>query len=84
MKKKYMNEQKSMVHYCNGMLLNDNSKWAGEFPGGLVVRIHCFHCYSPSSIPGLGTKTPHQAVAYHSQTKQNKNELSGHKKCGEL
>ena len=26
-----------------------------EFPGGLVVRIWCFHCRGLDSIPGPGT-----------------------------
>ena len=32
-----------------------------EFPGGPVVRIWCFHCRSPGSIPGQGTKILHAA-----------------------
>lgn len=30
----------------------------GEFPGGLIVRIPCFHCRDPGSILSLGTKIP--------------------------
>lgn len=33
-----------------------------EFSGGLVIRIQCFHHYSPDSIRVLGTKDPHQAA----------------------
>ena len=29
---------------------------SGEFPEGPVVRIQLFHCHSPGSIPGWGTK----------------------------
>ena len=29
----------------------------GEFPGGAVVRTHCFHCSDPGSVPDRGTKT---------------------------
>ena len=32
-----------------------------EFPGGPVVRIWCFHCRGPGSIPGQGTKILHAA-----------------------
>ena len=34
-----------------------------EVPGGLVVRIQCFHCCSWSPIPGLGNEILHQAAA---------------------
>ena len=35
-----------------------------KFPGGLVVRILCFHCWGPGGlIPRLGTEIPHQAKA---------------------
>ena len=36
-----------------------------------MVRTRHFHCCSPGSIPGLGTKIPHQATAYHSQKKKS-------------
>ena len=39
-----------------------------EFPGGLVVRIQCFHFCCPGSIPGWGTKIPH--AAKHGQKKK--------------
>lgn len=29
--------------------------WLGGFPGGLVVRIRCFLCRDPGSVPGRGT-----------------------------
>ena len=29
-----------------------------DFPGGLVVRIPCFHCCGPPSVPGWGTEIP--------------------------
>ena len=32
-----------------------------EFPGGLVVRIQCFHCRGLGSVPGQGNEIP-QAV----------------------
>ena len=28
----------------------------GEFPGSPVVRVQCFHCWDPSSVPGWGTE----------------------------
>ena len=34
----------------------------GRFPGGLEVRIWCFHHCGLGSIPGLGTEIPHQAA----------------------
>ena len=34
-----------------------NEYW--QFPGGLVIRTQSFHCYSPGSIPGLGTEISH-------------------------
>ena len=39
-----------------------------EFPGGLVVRIQCFHHSGPGSIPGLGTEIPHQDATHCRQT----------------
>ena len=33
----------------------------GEFPGGPVVRIWCFHCRGPGSIPDRGTEIPQAA-----------------------
>ena len=30
----------------------------GKFPGGLVVRIWCFHCWGPGLISGWGTTIP--------------------------
>ena len=32
-----------------------------EFPGGLVVRIQCFHSCGLVSIPGQGTEVPQVA-----------------------
>ena len=40
------------------------------FPGGLVVRIWCFHCCGTSSVPGLGTEIPHQATARTGRKKE--------------
>ena len=37
--------------------------YVGEFPGGLVVRILCFHCRGPGSVPGLGTEIPASCAA---------------------
>ena len=31
----------------------------GDFPGGPVVKIPCFHFRGHGSIPGQGTKIPH-------------------------
>lgn len=39
-----------------------------EFPGCPVIRIWCFHCWGPSSMPGQGTEIPQEA-----QTAKNKN-----------
>ena len=41
-----------------------------EFPGGLVVRVVCFHCCCPGSIRGLGTEIPHQAAAHCNNNKK--------------
>ena len=30
-----------------------------DFPGGPVVKTLCFHCSGHGSIPGRGTKIPH-------------------------
>ena len=40
---------------CLSRLKHKNRQW-GEFPGGPVVRIQCFHCVGLGSIPGQGTK----------------------------
>ena len=40
----------------------------GEFPGGVVVRIWCFHHCSLGSIPGLGSEIPYQVL--HSAAKK--------------
>ena len=42
----------------------------GEFPGGLVVRIRCFHFHSPDSILGPGTEI--LQAAKHSQKKKKR------------
>ena len=31
-------------------------KQRGGIPWGLVVRIHCFHCHGPGSVPGQGNE----------------------------
>ena len=36
--------------------LKHKNTQSGEFPGGPVVRIQCFHCEGLGSIPGQGTK----------------------------
>ena len=41
-----------------------------EFPGGLVVRIWCFHCWGPGSIPGRGTEIPQ--VMHRKRRKERK------------
>ena len=41
---------------------------SGEFPGGLVARIQCFHCRGPCSIPSQGTEIPQAAP--HGQKKK--------------
>ena len=39
-----------------------------EFPDVcLVIRTQHFHCYGPSSIPGLGNEILHQIPVCHSQ-----------------
>ena len=38
------------------VLIAEARSFKREFPGGLVVRIRCFHHCSPGSIPGLGTE----------------------------
>lgn len=42
----------------------------GEFPGGLAVRIRCFHFHSPDSILGPGTEI--LQTAGHSQKKKKR------------
>ena len=32
-----------------------------EFPGGLMVRIPCFHCHGVGSVPGGETEIPQAA-----------------------
>ena len=32
-----------------------------EFPGGLMLRILCFRCCGPDSVPGWGTEIPQAA-----------------------
>ena len=44
-----------------------------EFPGGLLVRIWCFHCCGLGSIPGWGTEIP-QAVWCAPPPKKNQNQ----------
>ena len=41
------------------------------FSGGPMVRIWCFHCRGPGSIPGWGTKTP-EATCSVAKKKTNK------------
>ena len=41
---------KSLLKTYRGTPINSDED--GEFPGGLMVRIWCFHC-CPGSIPGL-------------------------------
>ena len=44
--------KKNKYHYKVQLI-----KWSyWEFPGRPVVRTQCFHCQSPGSIPGRGTK----------------------------
>lgn len=45
-------------------------KVLGEFPGGLMVMIQCFYHCSTGSIPGLGTKNPHQDAIMHGPKKK--------------
>ena len=42
-----------------------------EFPDGPVVKIQCFHCHGPGSIPSLGTKI---LQATHSVAKKRERE----------
>ena len=32
-----------------------NKRSSREFPGSLVIRIQCFNCHGPGSIPGQET-----------------------------
>lgn len=41
-----------------------------EFPGDRMVRTWCFHYCGLSSIPGLGTEIPHQAIADNKKKKE--------------
>ena len=45
-----------------------------EFPGGLVVRIQCFHYYSPGSVPGLETEIQHPAAALQPKEEEGEGE----------
>ena len=47
----------------------------GEFPGGPVVRTQRFHCRSPGSIPGQGTKTLQAVQRGQKQTNKQTKEL---------
>ena len=38
-----------------------------DFPGGPVVKTLHFHCRGQGSIPGWGTKIPHDTVAWPKQ-----------------
>ena len=38
------------------MLTSFQNTLTGDFPGGPMVRIWCFHSQGPGSIPGWGTK----------------------------
>ena len=42
---------------------------SADFPGGLMVKTHGFHCRGLGSIPGQGTKILH--MTWHKQNKQN-------------
>ena len=48
------------------------TRWWWELPGGLGIRIWCFHHCSPGSIPGLGTELPHQAMALQPERNNKK------------
>ena len=50
---------------------------SGESPGGLAVRIWCFHCHGLSSNPDLESKVPQAAQCgkkkkFRKQEKNNK------------
>ena len=47
-----------------------NRKYGWVFPGGLVVRIWCFHCRGPGLIPDRGTEI--LQATRHSQKKKKK------------
>ena len=38
--------------------VNEKKTFTREFPGGLVVRIWCFHCHGPGLVCSLGTESP--------------------------
>ena len=51
------------------------------------LRLLRFHPWGLCSIPGLGTETPHQAIADHSQKKQTKKQPKNLKRsshCGAM
>ena len=87
MKQKYLNASPSLLiqHLHWDISVNAKEAWiiphrlsntaliptCLEFPGGPVVKTQRFHCHSPDSIPGRGTKIP-QAVQC-GQKKKNPN-----------
>ena len=59
-----------------------------EFLGGLVVRIWCFHCRGPGSIPDRGTEIPQAMLRSQKEkklanrTQQNFKRIYIMTKCG--
>ena len=49
-----MKMRHTLTQYNNKIILNKKKPDTWEFPGDLVVRIHCFHCsdlgFSPWSV----------------------------------
>ena len=45
-----------LSYYIWGSLLHSNRKIIQSVPQWSVVRIQCFHCHGPGSIPGWGTE----------------------------
>ena len=52
---------------------------SGESPGGLAVRIWCFHCHGLSSNPDLESKVPQAAQCGKKKKKFRKQEKNNKK-----
>ena len=56
---------KDIYHISSGNGKLKQQWW--EFPGGLLIRIWCFHCCASGSVPGRGTEIPQ--ATWHSRHK---------------
>ena len=66
------------IQHSTGSISQNNkarkrNKTYWKFPGSPVVRIQCFHCWGPGSIPGQGTKILQAAQLGQKTNKQNHN-----------